>query len=130
MEYFEKNRNPFRRLWEYSNLEPHCASHSSYTYAAFLSLTQANPEIQNDVRLVGTAAGYNKKGKPRAGMHYWLEERIDGEWKTFETVPGNVGVITSYLSVFTFQLTQDKTKVTSELFGGLFMANFQGFLNS
>ena len=70
LNYFKQNKNPLRKLWEYHGLNPKCGSHSTYTYAAFLSLTQEDGrvELQDDVRWVGGIYIHleNKKGRVNA----------------------------------------------------------------
>ena len=128
LEYFEQNNNLFRKLWEYHGLDPKCGSHSTYSYAAFLSLTEEHnrTDLQDDVRWVGGIYVSEKA----SGHHAWLEKRVGDEWKAFETIPEMRDTPALYSAWYTFQLTKNKANVTSERFLGLLAISTYGFTNS
>jgi hypothetical protein len=127
LEYFKENKNPLRRLWEYWHLDPHCGSHSTYTYAAFLSLTKEHErlELQEQVRWVGGIYACEKI----SGHHAWIEKRTWNEWKAFETIPEMRDLPALYVPWYTFQITENSSKVTSEKFLGLLALWTYGFTN-
>lgn len=126
LEYFEQDKNPLRKIWEYHHLEPHCGSYSICTYASFLSLTDNNnAEFQEDVRWVG---GFyicleRLEDKKARGHHAWLEKKVNNKWQPFETIPDMREMSAFYLPWYTFQLSQGRSKITSEQSGGLFAAS-------
>jgi hypothetical protein len=131
VEYFEKNTNPLRKLWEYWRLDPCCGSHSTYTYAAFLYLTNEHErtELQDDIRWVG-GIYVNLENTKARGHHAWLEKRVNNEWQPFDTIPHMRDMPAFYLPWYTFQLTKGSAKVTSEQFCGLLAISIYGFCNS
>jgi len=128
LEYFAQNQNPLRKLWEYNGLEPRCGSHSTYTYAAFLSLTQeqGREDLQQDVRWVGGIYASDAA----SGHHAWLEKRTEAGWAEFETIPDMRDIPAGYMPWYTFQTMGNKNKVTSEKLLGSFAAMVYGFTNS
>ncbi|MBI4453097.1 hypothetical protein HY636_00470 [Candidatus Woesearchaeota archaeon] len=126
LRYFERNKNPFIKLWEYHGLTPKCGSHSLYTYAAFLSLSEGEHELQEKVRWVG---GFylSKQGN---GHHAWLEKKVEDQWQAFETIPEMRDMPAQYSPWYTFQLVGERAKVTSERTGGLLAIAVYGFPNS
>ena len=131
LDYFDQNSNPFRKLWEYHGLDPKCGSHSTYTYAAFLSLTEERnrTELQENVRWVG-GSYVSKEIRKARGYHAWLEKKVDEEWRVFETIPSMRDMPAFYSPWYTFQLNKNATKVTSEQFLGLLAITTYGFSNS
>jgi hypothetical protein len=129
LNYFKNNRNPLRKLWEYHGLKPRCGSHSTYTYAAFLSLTEAQnrTELQNDVRWAG---GNYYIPEEVMGCHAWLEKKTDGYWEIFETIPHMADIAAQYIPFCTFQMNQNKIETISESFLGLLLHTIFGFANS
>ena len=123
VDYFEKNKNLLRRLFEYQGIDPDCGPHSTYTYAAFLSLTSQDDEVralQDNVRWVG-GMYLNLEDVSQQGHHAWLEKKVGDEWAPFETIPSMRDLSSVYVPWYTFQMSKQEPNITSEKPGGRFM---------
>ena len=127
--YFKNNTGTLHRLWEYHGLNPKCTSHSTYTYAAFLTLTQMQnrSDLQKDIRWAG---GNYCISDNALGLHAWLEKKEGSKWKAFETIPHMRDYPGQYFSFCTFQLNQDKIQTVPRSFPGLLLHTIYGFTNT
>lgn len=61
-----------------------CSEYAYLTYAGFIDLTEKHPELRHHLENVRIASGNTSDGRTEAS-HGWLEVRIDGEWRSYET---------------------------------------------
>jgi hypothetical protein len=102
-----------------NGVKPSCVSYSSYTYAAFLLLTETNSkhDLEECVRCAGgfyvtDRAIKSYSALEEAGAHLWLEKKQGDSWEVFEAVPHMRSTPANYTTGRTIQITHKSITIT------------------